>query len=433
VRFGIISHWFPPEPAFVPGGLAEELVARGHEVRVLTGFPSHPGGQPYPGFRRRWWDSSTTGGLSVRRVPSYPTDESTARRRLASQLSFLASGALAARTFLRQVDALYVYAPSAGAYAAAGLSRLVSQVPAVVHVQDLSEDPPPPDGQPPAGPADTGAAAGGMADRMERSMIAKAMRRVYESAAGVAVIAPSMRDQVIERGADPDRVRVVLNWTDERLFRPARPSVAARRAIGHRGHCTIMHAGTIGPFQRADTAVRAAAELNGKVDLDLVLVGSGAQERHTRQLVAELGAGNVRFVERRPPAEMAELYGAAEYQLVMMRDLPALRGTVPAKLPAALSAGAPVVASAGGDTADLVERDRAGLSCPPDDWRSLADRFALAAVIPPEARAQMAQRARESYLRRMSLRLGVDQIERMLVEAAAGRGGGYAGRHHRAG
>nr|MDT0657745.1 glycosyltransferase family 4 protein [Micromonospora sp. DSM 115978] len=423
MRFGIISHWFPPEPAFVPGCLADELVARGHQVRVLTSFPSHPGGHTYPGFRQRWWDRSVAGGLTIRRVPSYPTDESTARRRLASQLSFLASGSVAARALLRQVDALYVYAPSAGAYAATGLSRLVDQVPAVVHVQDLSAE------APESGPDP--AAAGGRADRMERDMIARAMRRVYDSAAGIAVIAPSMRDLVIERGADPDRVRVVLNWTDERYFRPARPSHPGRRAIGHRGRCTVMHAGTIGPFQRADVAVRAAAELNGKVDLDLVLVGSGAEERRTRQLAAELGADNVRFVERRPPAEMADLYGAAEYQLVMLRDLPALRGTVPAKLPAALSAGAPVVASAGGDTADLVERDRAGLSCPPEDWRSLADRFALAAVIPAEARAQMARRARESYLRRMSLRRGVDQIERMLIEAAAGRGGGYAGRHHR--
>lgn len=437
MRIGIISHWFPPEPAFVPGCLAEELVARGHEVRVLTGFPNHPGGRLYPGYRQRWGERSTVGGLTVRRVPRYPTDESTARRRLASQLSYVASGAMVAPSFLSGVDALYVYSPSAGAYAASALSRLVDRVPAVVHVQD----PGPTDrGSPDPGAPASGATAadqwgqpGGLADRLEQAMIDRAMRRIYSAAAGIAVTAPSMRDLVIERGAHPERVRVVLNWTDERLFRPAKPGSAGRHAIGHRGRCTIMHAGTIGPYQRADTAVRAAAELNGRVDLDLVLVGSGVQERATRELATELGASNVRFVERRPPTEMAELYGAAEYQLVMLRDLPTLRGTVPSKLPAALSCGSPVVASAGGDTADLVERDRAGLSCPPDDWRSLADRFALAAVIPAEARAEMASRARESYLRRMSLRLGVDQIEQMLIEAAAGRSGRYAGRHHRAG
>ena len=80
----------------------------------------------------------------------------------------------------------------------------------------------------------------------------------------------------------------------------------------------------------------------------------------------------------------------------------------------------PVVASAGGDTADLVERARAGLSCPPGDWASLADRFWLAATIPPPARADMGRRGREAYLREMSMSAGVERIERLLYEAAAG-------------
>jgi glycosyltransferase involved in cell wall biosynthesis len=152
--------------------------------------------------------------------------------------------------------------------------------------------------------------------------------------------------------------------------------------------------------------------------MDLVLVGSGAEERRVRGLAAELGADNVRFMERRSPVDMPELYAAADYQLVMLRDLPELRGTVPGKLQAALSCAAPVVASAGGDTAELVERARAGLSCPPEDWAALADRFWLAATIPPPTRAEMGRRGRAAYLREMSLPAGVDRIERLLHEAA---------------
>jgi glycosyltransferase involved in cell wall biosynthesis len=108
---------------------------------------------------------------------------------------------------------------------------------------------------------------------------------------------------------------------------------------------------------------------------------------------------------------------------VMLRDLPELRGVVPGKLQAALSCAAPVVASAGGDTAELVERARAGLSCPPEDWAALADRFWLASAIPPGARAEMGRRGREAYLREMSLRAGVDRIESLLhdVSIRAGR------------
>ena len=118
---------------------------------------------------------------------------------------------------------------------------------------------------------------------------------------------------------------------------------------------------------------------------------------------------------------MPQLYAAADYQLVMLRDRPELRGTVPGTLPAALSCAAPVVASAGGDTAELVERARAGLSCPPEDWAALADRFWLAAAIPAAARADMGRRGRDAYLRQMSLRAGVDRIEALLRDVATVR------------
>lgn len=405
MKIGIISYVYPPEPAVIPGSLAEELAIRGHEVRVLTGYPMHPHGRVYPGYRQRWSEKTTAAGVRVRRVPRYPGRTGSPLRSVASQLSFAASTALTTPGYLTGVDVLYVYHPPATAYTAAGLLHLLRQVPVVLHVQDLWPD------------AVTASATmpDGRTSRLVHDGLAAAMRRIYRSAAAIVVIAPTMRDLVIERGADPDRVRVVLNWTDERIFRPVRPTRQARAAIGYRNRCTVLYEGDPGTSQRIETAIRAAA---ATPQVDLVLAGVDAEEEHGRQLAEQLRAGNIRFVGQQPPERMAELYGAVDYQLIMLRDLPVMRGMVPARLQAALSCGSPVVASAGGDTADLVERARVGLSCPPEDWSSLADRFALAAVIPQEARAGMAQRARESYLRRMSMRSGVDQIEQILQEAA---------------
>ncbi|MFF0153028.1 glycosyltransferase family 4 protein [Micromonospora sp. NPDC005203] len=400
MKIGILSYHFPPEPAFIPGSLAEELAARGHEVRVLTGFPDYPGGHVYPGWRQRWHHETHSERLTVRRVPRYPAGATSTGARMASYLSFAGSATLTARRYFSDLDALYVFQLPATTFAAAGVLRLLGRVPTVLHVQDIWTR----DGADEAG-------EGRWVARM-----GSAMTRIYRSAARIAVAAPSMRDLVVAAGAEPDRVRLVLNWTDERIFYPATPGAAARQLVRRDGRCVVMHAGTIGPRQGLETAVRAAAALDRT--MDLVLVGSGSAERRVRGLAAELGADNVRFVERRSPVDMPELYAAADYQLVMLRDLPELRGTVPGKVQAALSCAAPVVASAGGDTADLVERVRAGLSCPPEDWAALADRFWLAATIPPPARNEMGRRGRAAYLREMSLPAGVDRIERLLHEAA---------------
>ncbi|MFV2103257.1 glycosyltransferase family 4 protein [Micromonospora sp. LOL_024] len=402
MRVGILTYHFPPEPAFVPGSLAEELAARGHEVLVLTGFPDYPGGHVYPGWRQRWHHETHSRGLTVRRVPRYSTGDGGPRGRMASWLSFAASAALVGRRYLAGIDVLYVYQPPATAFASAALLRRLGRVPVMLHVPDLWA------GDVPAGTEQ---------DRW-RARTRAAILRTYRAAGAVAVTTPSLRDAVVAVGTDPDRVRVVPNWTEERIFQPATASPAASRLIRRGGRCVVMHAGTIGPRQGLETAVRAAAALDSTVDL--VLVGSGTEERRVRRLAVELRADNVSFVERRSPLDMPELYAAADYQLVVLRDLPALRGTVPAKLQAALSCGSPVVASTGGDTAALVERARAGLSCPPEDWASLADRFWLAAHIPASARAEMGRRGREAYLRDMSLSAGVDRIEELLREVAAG-------------
>jgi glycosyltransferase involved in cell wall biosynthesis len=280
----------------------------------------------------------------------------------------------------------------------------------VLHVQDLWPD------------SVTGSTM--VPHRTERILgrtLAGTMRTIYRSAAAVIVIAPSMRDLIIERGADPARVCVVLNWTDESLFHPAPATDEARQALGRRDRCTIMHAGNIGPFQAVSAAIHAAAAVNLTGEVDVVFVGSGIDEGPARRLAADLGTDNVRFVPRQDGRAMAALYGAADFQLVSLRDLPVLRGTIPSKLQAAWSCGSPVLVAAAGDCARLVDDSRTGFSCPPEDRHALAATFRRAAATSTVDRIGMGRRARETYQRQMSMTTGVDRIEEQLLTASAGR------------
>jgi glycosyltransferase involved in cell wall biosynthesis len=410
VKVGIVSQWYPPEPAYIPANLAEELTARGHQVRVLTGFPNYPEGKLYPGYRQRWRSRSSVDGVVIRRVPLYPSHDSSPTRRAANYLSFAATSSVAAIRFLAGADVIYVYLTPATVFAASALLRVLRGTPSLIHVQDVW----------PESVTASSMAPSGVAGRLTDRALHAAMRLVYRMSSSIAVIAPSMRDLVVERGADPAKVGVVLNWADEALFHPVGATESAREQMGHRGRCTVMYAGAMGPFQNVEASIRAAAAVEDSGRVDLVLVGSGIEEDSARALTARLGAGNVRFLGRRPPSDMAALYAVADFQLVTLRDLPVFRATIPSKLQAALSCGSPVVVSVPGDCAALVERGGVGFACPPDNWRALADRLLEAAALSPEDRAGMARRARQSYLRQMSMRAGVDQLEAML-RAASGR------------
>jgi glycosyltransferase involved in cell wall biosynthesis len=406
LKIGIVSQWYPPEPAYIPGNLARDLVARGHRVRVLTGFPNYPTGRLHEGYRQAWNDTSVLDGVTVRRVPLYTSHDHSGVRRAANYLSFAASSSAAAIPYLADADVVYVYLTPATVFAAPALLRKLRGIPAVIHVQDVW----------PESVTSSSMVPGGLGGRLISDILHAAMRQTYRLASSIAVIAPSMRDLVVARGADPARVRVILNWADETLFRPVEATFAARTQIGRRDRCTIMYAGAMGPFQNLEDSIRAAAAVRD--DIDLVLVGSGIGEAAARDLTTRLGADNVRFLGRLPLSDMAALYAAADYQLVTLKDLAIFRGTIPSKLPAALSCGSPVVVSVPGDCAALVEGNDIGLTCPPDDWQALADRFRRAAALSTADRTAMGRRALDCYRAQMSRQAGIDQLEDMLVEAA---------------
>lgn len=51
----ILTQNYIPEPDPKMHILGKGLVNRGHEVKVITGFPNYPQGKIYPGYRQRLW------------------------------------------------------------------------------------------------------------------------------------------------------------------------------------------------------------------------------------------------------------------------------------------------------------------------------------------------------------------------------------------
>jgi glycosyltransferase involved in cell wall biosynthesis len=95
----------------------------------------------------------------------------------------------------------------------------------------------------------------------------------------------------------------------------------------------------------------------------LVIVGGGPAEDALKRMARELGiAPRVHFVGYRPYAEMADIYAAAD--LFVFASRTETQGIVTVE---AMASGTPVVAVSGPGTIDLLENERGGLLCPPDE------------------------------------------------------------------
>ena len=53
MKIGIVTQYYSPEALRIPDTLARSLRARGHEVRVITGYPNYPDGEIFEGYRQR--------------------------------------------------------------------------------------------------------------------------------------------------------------------------------------------------------------------------------------------------------------------------------------------------------------------------------------------------------------------------------------------
>lgn len=403
MRVLIVSQYFVPEPVILPPSIAAGLAERGHEVRVVTGYPNYPDGRIASGYRQQWRGREKHGAFGLIRVPLFIDHSQNAVRRLANYVSFGLSSASAVGAAWR-ADVVYVYAPQMTAAIGPWIWRLLGGPRYVLHVQDLW----------PESIIGSSLVSPGLLSRLATRMLDPWLRDVYRRAGAVIAIAPGMRITLTERGADPTTTELVFNWADEPAFAPDRTV--------HRDDAQttkVVFAGNVGMMQDLQTAVRAAHAVRDIAGFSLTVVGGGAALAEAQRLRDELGADNVKFAERVSPDQMGPIYRDSDFQLVTLKDLPVFHHTIPSKLQGAFANARPVIISVPGDAARLVEQSEAGFVAMPESVASLEEAFRAAAALDHDGRAAAGAKARAFYDENMSFDESLTRIESILRRVAA--------------
>lgn len=409
MKIGFLSHWYDPEggAAAGPGTIARALAERGHDVHVVTGYPIYPKGKVFPEYRMRPYMRETMRGVTVHRLPIYPSHDTGAARRMANYASFAATSGLAAPALLRSTDVNYVYSTPATA-AAGGLSgKWLARTPFVLHIQDMW----------PQTVTASGFLPDHQSERVERILNAFC-DRVYRSSHAVAVTSPGMQELITDRGVDHAKVHFVPNWAEETSFRPVPRSDTLAHELELPDKFTVMYAGNLGEMQNLTHVVEAAALLRDVDDLQFVFVGAGVMESSLRQTAGALTLDNVHFVPSQPFSRMSDILALGDVQLVSLKDVPLYRSTLPSKLQANLAAGRPMIGSLRGDAASVIAESKAGTVVDPGDAEGLASAVRrLHSLTSAELRA-MGQSARLHYETHFSQAHVTDALESLLEDAA---------------
>jgi glycosyltransferase involved in cell wall biosynthesis len=249
-----------------------------------------------------------------------------------------------------------------------------------------------------------------------------ATRLYLKRADRVVAIGETMRERLVEKGADRDRIVVIPNWTDTSNLEPQPRDNRWAREHGLHDKFVVMHSGNIGHAQDLDMLIRAATFLRDLPDLRIVLIGGGARRDELKELAKVHEVEQVVFMGYQPRELLADSLSSADVHVVgLARGLSGY--VVPSRLYGVLAVGRPVLAAAEPDseTARVIERVEAGLVVPPGRPELLA-RAIRRAYDGELDLAAMGERGREWVAGEGDRRIAIDRYRRLLHELTNGSG-----------
>ena len=130
-------------------------------------------------------------------------------------------------------------------------------------------------------------------------------RLAFAIADEVVTVHEVMKQHFVQRGADADRISIVMNLPDHELF--CRHSVGRRKR--HDSRFTLIYAGSITRPYGLQTAIRALPLLADIPELKLRIIGAGNYDVELVRLAEGLGViGQVSFEGAVPHDQIADLY-----------------------------------------------------------------------------------------------------------------------------
>jgi glycosyltransferase involved in cell wall biosynthesis len=396
IRVLLLTQWFDPEPAFKGMVFARELVRQGFDVEVVTGFPNYPGGKLYPGYKMRLLQREHIDGVSVTRVPLYPSHNNSAVHRILNYVSFAASALIYILFAARRPELIYVYHPPLTVPVVAAVVRLFRRVTVVLDIQDMWPD--------------TLQATGMFSNPHALRLVSRVCDWVYRNVDHIVVLSPGFKRLLAERGVSTAKVDVVLNWCDEaQLTTTAGGDV--RVELPAAGSFRIVFAGNLGKAQVMDAVLEAAELLRERAPkIHFILVGSGVEVERLKQKAGAMRLPNLTFVARVSLREVGMMMRQADALLVHLRNEPLFEITIPSKTQAYMAIGKPILMAVNGDAEDLVRKAGCGVHASPEHPEAIAAAATALFELSPEALTAMGDRGRQFYRQELSLRVGAEKF-----------------------
>ena len=394
-RILLITQWFDPEPTFKGILFAKELVSRGFEVEVITGFPNYPGGTLYDGYRVKFIQKEVIDGVLVTRVPLFPSHDKSKLGRVFNYLSFAFSSLIYGLFFSKRADVIYAYHPPLTVGISALIIKLFRRVPVVLDIQDMWPD--------------TLKATGMISNSRLLGSVSKVCNFIYSGVTKIVVLSPGFKDLLIDRGVPENKIEIIYNWADEDVLR-TKTGERPQDMVSIEGF-KVLFAGNVGQAQGLDVVLDAALLLKDDVpNIHFLVLGRGLKLDDLKRREKELNLGNVHFFPAVGMEKVGSFLGFADALLINLNSDPLFEITIPGKTQAYMAVGKQIIMGVSGDASNLVSRADCGVCFEPEDSVALAEAAKGLMLLDSTDIKRLGKNAERFYNENLSVMVGVNSF-----------------------
>ncbi len=402
----IVTQYFYPE-TFRVNTLCEELVNRGHDVTVLTGYPQYPQGKIYEGYGFRKPYDTEWNGARIERIKMRPRGK-TWFGMLLNCYTFIAEGKKWVRRCTEKYDAVYVFEVSP---ATVGLPAVAYKkkfgTPIFFNVQDLWPE--------------NVEIVLGIHNSLIIGAINKIMAKIYSASDWILCSSNSFVEAIAERGVKRDKI---VFWP-QFCAKPNFENVTKPECYS-KDHFNIVFTGNLGEAQGLDLLVDAAVKLR-ETNVRWYLVGDGRDRKRLEKRVSENNLeGVVTFIGRVSEEEANRYIHFADCAYLSFKKCELFEMTLPAKLQSYMACGTPILAAAGGESARIVREAGCGFVCD-QDADQLVNTVQTELICSGELDS-MRENARQYFDNHFTMDLVIGELETMMKNNALAE----EGHHERA-
>ncbi|MDQ2994194.1 MAG: glycosyltransferase family 4 protein, partial [Pseudomonadota bacterium] len=199
----------------------------------------------------------------------------------------------------------------------------------------------------------------------------------------------SMKANLVARGIDPAKIKVIMNAVDIQKYQPIIVKNAAIQSQHDlTGKFVVGYIGTHGMSQDLIKVIDTAKLVEAKSrDIVFLFVGDGAEKASIMDYAKQQGVNNTLFISQQPKADIQNWWAVCDVALVHLKDLAIFTTVIPSKIFEAAGLGLPVVLVAPqGEASELINKEGFGIHILPQQPEIFAQQIIDLASNPAKMR-----------------------------------------------